>query len=855
MRILCAALLFCALRPAVAGDVYLIPFSHLDLFWAGTQEECLSRGNRIITRAIRVATEHPEFRFLVEDEAFVANYVETHGGSPDLAQLKRLVKEGRIEISPNWGGMQQSTPRAEALVRSLLYGKRYAQEVFGVDPPVVNMGDLPAYTSQYPQVLAESRVPYAVMTRMGPADSSLFFWKALDGSKVLTWNSLKGYTWGLFLTSDTMSEQQKRAKLQSDLADLKPTTKGPVLMHWGGDLRAVPADIVEQIAKFDQSSPERLVFATPAEYFRQAVKTPAIPEYSGEIPYGWWNILTSIVHLWTPAMSAADTLVTAEKFAAINYALGYANYPQQEFELLWKKVIEAFDHNNYGQGGDSGDARKLEYAELASIRGGEILREMERNIAERVRSPFPWSMPIVVFNPLGWQRDDVVRAHVSLYGDSTPRDTEAYRKAVRLVDEAGTPVPFYVEATGQTVSRSLELIFTARDVPSLGYKTYYIVPVEKPDVFPNASEVKLDNRAAGALGSDRLENEYYRVDIDRGTGRVTVFDKELNRVVAKDMEITAAEERASNTLSEEVPTGRVLDNEVRTVNVEENNGVRTVVRIHGNISGIPVTQRLSLYRGLKRLDLEDTVDWKAGRLVKIEQLFPYEHPDAKIQYGVSFGAISSDAVMRNSHPRQRDEVSKEAWERWRQMQDWVFAGTDEWGMTIAADHQVITLGDGAIRAGLFRGAYQSAKTTRQGKPYLLYVPPAGKYVFRYSLTSGKGDWRAAKSYRVGVDFNTPLSFFSPADDLSAKSLPPSQSFCSLEAPNLVVSALKKEESGPGVILRVFEIEGRSAETPVEFLGQRKSFQEVNLLEEAAGGGEQTLQARPYEIKNVKLSAH
>jgi hypothetical protein len=34
------------------NDVYVIPFSHLDLFWAGTREECLSRGNFIITKAV-----------------------------------------------------------------------------------------------------------------------------------------------------------------------------------------------------------------------------------------------------------------------------------------------------------------------------------------------------------------------------------------------------------------------------------------------------------------------------------------------------------------------------------------------------------------------------------------------------------------------------------------------------------------------------------------------------------------------------------------------------------------------------------------------------------------------------------
>jgi len=859
----CLALLCCS--PAASADevqaagdkpdVYVVPFSHLDLYWAGTREECLSRGNRIITKAVRMATRYPQFRFLLEDEVFVANYVETHQGSPELEQLKQLIKEGRIEISPKWAAILQNLPRGEAWVRNLVYGKRYAREVFGVDPLVANLGDLPGYTSQFPQILARSRVPFMVMTRMGPADKSLFYYKALDGSRALVWNTLKGYGWGTFITSKTIPDEQKRARFQKDLSDLRKTTDGPILMNWGTDLWAPADDLVEAIEAFNASAPARLIFATPTEFFRRAEKSPAIPETSGEIPHAWWNIFSSIVHLWPPAMAGTDTLITAEKFAAINYALGYADYPQ-EFEGLWKKVLEAMDHNNYGQGGDIGDARKLEYANLAAMRGGEILRDMLRNIAERVQSPIARSMPIVVFNPLSWKRDDLVRTHVSLYGDASPGDINDYRKGVRLVDEAGASVPFYIEQSSGTVSRALEIVFLARDVPSLGYRTYFVVPAEKPDAFPNTSELKLDADELNpkrTIGADLLDNEYYRVTVDRTTGAVTIFDKELSRTVAKDLEIMASEERGGNSLSVEEPSGRTIVNTVSRVEIEENNPVRTVVRIQGNIGGVPVMQKLFLYRGVKRVDLENTVDWKPGRLLKIEQTFPYEHPDAQIQYGIPFGAVSGSDFLPNSEPRAGDEIKKEFWKQWRQIQDWIFAGTAEWGLTVAADRQVMTLGPGVIRAGMLRGTYSPVGITRREKPFLLQLPPAGMYVFRYSLSSGKGNWAAAKSYRAGMALNNPLIPVSPADELSQKSLPPTQSFCSFEAGNLVVSALKKADLDAAVVLRVFEIEGSAVDTSVVFLNQKHGFQEVNLLEEEVrSGDQQTLSVRPHEIRTLKL---
>src|SRR6266699_6450173 len=52
---------------AATNDVFIVPFSHLDLMWAGTREECLSRGSRIIARAVQLARDHSDFRFLLED--------------------------------------------------------------------------------------------------------------------------------------------------------------------------------------------------------------------------------------------------------------------------------------------------------------------------------------------------------------------------------------------------------------------------------------------------------------------------------------------------------------------------------------------------------------------------------------------------------------------------------------------------------------------------------------------------------------------------------------------------------------------------------------------------------------------
>ncbi len=841
-------------------QVYVVPFSHLDLFWAGTREECLSRGNRIIARAIQIAEQHPEFKFLIESDNFLANFVETHSGTRELEALKRLVKEGRFEISPNWADIFQNMPDGEVETRNLIYGKEYARRVFGVNPRIMHPADIPGFDSQYPQILTRADVPFMVMSRMGPPDKALFDWSSPDGSKVLVWNELHGYGWGVHLGFHRDWTQKDTARLQSELEEAQKISPGPVYIPWGVDLWGPTDKLVTNVNALNRDFPSaHFVLATPQDFFKAVGRPEHLADLSGEIPMSWPHVIDSIVHLWQYSVPATNVLTTAETFATINYAKGYADYPQQEFEVLWKNLIESMDHNHDGQGGLIGDNRKKEYSKLAIIRGGEILRDMQRNIAERVKIPIPNSYPIVVFNGLGWERSGLVEAHVGLYGDVQPSDLGDFRKGLRLVDETGRAVPFYVEQTTDVISRSVELIFVAQGVPSLGYKSYYLTAAAQTESFPPTSDVQLDSdkdlkRPQRPLGEDVIENQFYKVTVDKATGGVTVFDKELNRDATKDMRIAGFEERGTNNIQPESDTGLTFPLSVNGTALEENNGVRSVLKIFGTIADIPIVQRLVLYRNLKRLDIWNSLDWKEPRYVRVEQLFPVQQPGTKMEYGVPYGANSLDNVMPGTGPHARDEIQREAWQKYRVIQGWVFAGTPEWGVTVSADHQLMRLENGLIQANMIRGQrYTSARINRGGELTSMHYPAKGHYVFKYSFSSGPGDWRAARSYQAGLNFNNPLIPVSVEDDISGKSLPPTHSFLSVQGDNLVVTALKKAEADGSVILRLYEIQGKKAETPILFLGKPKNFRETNLLEEDVGAADaKMLRLNPYQVKTVRL---
>ena len=640
---------------------------------------------------------------------------------------------------------------------------------------------------------------------------------------------------------------------------MRAAAGGPILMNWGSDLFA-PADrLVENLKLLNQDAAlAQFTFATPTDFFKRVANGPEAPQISGEIPSSWPTIPAAMLHMWQLAIPATNTLLAAEKFAAINYALGYADYPQAELDRLWQKLIESMDHNHDGQGGSIGDDRKIGYSQQVILQGGDILRERLRNIAERVEIPVAQSFPIVVFNAQGWERDDVVKAHVTLYGDVVPGEIGEYRKGVRLVDERGEDVPFHIEQYSENISRALELVFVAKGVPPLGYKTYYLTAAASPAATARAAEVKLDRdndvkEPRRPLGTDTMENEFYRVAVDKATGRVTVFDKGLGREVCKEMEIVGLEDRGGNNTTVERLTGRTIFNSINRTELEENSAVRAIIKITGQIADVPITQRLILYRGLKRLDLENTVEWKGPRFIRLEQLFPAP-PGATIHYGVPFGANAAKNIMPGAGPRTRDEIQKEAWEKYREIQSWISAGTPEWSLTIAADHQLVRLDEDLIRAEMIRGLrFTSVKVVRADEVASLQYPPPGTYVFNYSLSSGRGDWRAIRSERAGINFTQPLIPISVVDELSRKSLPPTRSFGSWQGENLVLSAVKKADQEAAIVLRFYESEGRAGATPVEFLGQRRSFQEVDLLEAGAGHREEeVLRVNPYQIKTIKL---
>ena len=107
----------------------------------------------------------------------------------------------------------------------------------------------------------------------------------------------------------------------------------------------------------------------------------------------------------------------------------------------------------------------------------------------------------------------------------------------------------------------------------------------------------------------------------------------------------------------------------------------------------------------------------------------------------------------------------------------------------------------------------------------------GDILFRYSITSHKGNWIEGRPRDFGWAVKNPLVSV-PVTGISRGNLPESMSFCQVDKSNVMLLTLKKAEDGEGIIIRLNETEGIDTEVNVTLpritIGK---VYETNLVEE------------------------
>ena len=831
--------------------VYLVPFSHLDLFWAGNREECLSRGAEIILTALRLLDKYPDYHFMIEAVNFLDYFCSAY--PEQLPALKRFVTEQRLEVCPARSIIYTQLPSGETLVRNYLYGREACERWFGFSGKTATLSDIPGITPQMPQITAKSGFSGLFLSHGCPPHTDRILYVAPDGTEQRAYAPIHyGRCRRLFDDAkdySTMCDGEEQIEAELGGMDY------PQLCQFGTDLYIVTESAVENFHRWNAEGHRPFLFTTPGKYFEQ--NFPADPKrVSGELPSLWPNVESSWPDLWPQDLQAENAMFLAEFFGALKPE----RHPAELLKQAWLWLLDSMDHNQGGIGGEPADTEKRGLKQTARMTAERIARETALLLAAAAPSPRPDCFPIVIFNRLSWRRQELVRARTTLYGRCLAKLETLHDNNFRLVDDSGAPVPFRLIRHLQRVADSVEVEFTA-DVPAFSSRSYFLEAAE-PERFEipfryDDGEVRDRSQPNTEAGSNILENQFFRLEIDRITGSVSLFDRQKERWLFLNAAMIGREEKRGDYVCNMPLSGRIMPATVRTIQLEESSPVVSRIAIRGTVYGMEYEQRLTLPAELPELEIENTIHWKCGNYVRIEQTFPFpDKTEYPVEYGVPFGKVCYPATIYDSGLRFQDIVTPERGnapdlqiERIRLVSQWVAFGTNDSAVTIGCDHRMWEFDRHEIRNCMVRGigyASGGVEILSDGTRRPQRRPPDGDYTSRYRI-------RAGFSPQCGWELNAPLYPVGVGRCIPGRAgdTPPpiTTALPDTTGTGVIGCNVKPAERIPGaIVVRLFETLG----IPAELRLPDGAWFETDLLENDPSPVGSPLKISPFEIKTLIL---
>ena len=170
-------------------SVSAIGHAHIDLAWLWPIRETRRKAARTFSTALMMLEKYPDYYFGASQPQLYEWVKEDY---PALYEkIKHWISKGRWEVQgAMWVEADTNISGGEALVRQLLYGKRYFRKEFNQDIRVLWLPDVFGYSGALPQILKKSGVDYFMTIKLSwniynKFPHHTFLWSGIDGSEVL----------------------------------------------------------------------------------------------------------------------------------------------------------------------------------------------------------------------------------------------------------------------------------------------------------------------------------------------------------------------------------------------------------------------------------------------------------------------------------------------------------------------------------------------------------------------------------------------------------------------------------------------------------------------------------------------
>ena len=838
-------------QPSSKDEVLIIPHTHWEGAVFKTREEYLQEGLPNILKALYLLKKYPDYRFVLDQMCYVRPFIERYPA--EMASFREMLAQGRLQIAGGTDTMHDNNmPSAESIVHQYLLGKSWFRERLGYDVTTGWGLDTFGHNAQMPQILRRAGMNSYWFQRgvSAPDTPSEFLWHGIDGTEIPAFWLPISYA---ALVNVPSNEPEFMSLLRGRFDSLTPFTHGRerVLMA-GADVWEPEEALPVMVDKFNRTTQSfHAKLALPSDFEAIVAKRSDRPVINGELNPVFQGIYSSRIDVKQAIRNLERLLTTAEKLDVVADVLGKPSRAQT-LEDAWEPLLfnETHDLTSGVMVDKVYEDSMQRYAQGRQEAEGLIRTSLDF-IQARINTAGK-GVPIMVFNTLGWSRSDIAEIDVSF------SDPKVQQFALFDADGKAVPIQFLkVLRNDDGAIRQAHVAFLARDIPALGYAVYHAVanvagPPGSPEAVHNTTREDQGN----------LENEFFRASFNLWNGDMTslVLKQDQWETLASPGNIIAREYDGGDfwELYGTLNGGRFtsMKKQILAPRAEYTQWSSDFVGGGGSVNTGPVFSefhithplgknqfgtRVRIYQGLKRIDISTELV-NQEELVRYRALFPTTIRNGKAMHEIPFGAI--ERPERQEFPAQ----------------NWIDYSDGAHGLSLINEGMPgNNVTDGKLMLSLMRSARLISYGFIGG-----YEPGVGsdtglgvgkKYTLHYSVIPHSGDWRSARPWRAGLEFNNPLI----VQTLAAHNgdLPAKWGLVEVSGADAVVSALKPSKGG-GAVLRVYEAAGQpSPHVRANWHAILGEVHEANLIEDSEGrvaAERESFQfdLKPYEIKTFKV---
>jgi hypothetical protein len=855
-----------------AGAIHSVAYSHGDLGY-GNYPHVLRTENRLenLFRAIQYCEETAgwptESQYRWQQEMAEPLPLFLGNCTPEqAAKLARYIREGRISIAATHATVLADRLNPESAARLFYLGGRLIPDLLETPPArIAIINDVIGVPWSLPIYCEAAGVPFLSL-----GHNTCGRCVEMESAPIVRWTGPAGT--GTVLAFGSVYNYHAVNKPAKELPGAVAADAGRITPNYlpvwlqGHDFSTTTMDMANAAKQWNVTGTPKVQMSTLEMYLdalstRQTTeKTPAVSKTG---PCQWMDQPISNARLFGRTRRAAERLSTAEKFSSVAMVAASGGYPWFDFTIGWHNLLSGFEHTcgaacwrcKDTEGWRHYETEQVEHEEegaVAASAADHTLNSALARLAAQIAATN--ADTIAVFNPLAQPRTDIVSIQ--------PAEALAGKALLAVDDTTGSasPCQWFDEKN---------LLFTAAEVPALGYRTFHLVQDKTP---------RPDNL-------NRMTNRFYEVRLDPITRCIaSLVDKELNRELVS----TNCAHAFAQYLYQwyDAPKGKPANwsQPPEDAHVTVDGGpVATVLRIRSKAEGVEwLEQTIFIYQAIKRIDFElrmdkkpsgrTLADYNANNLRGKESVFialPFDIPGFKAVYQTGGGGVAEPV---------RDQFTGTG-TAFYTAQHFADLSNDKFGVTVSPLDCALVEFDHPRSDALTRTRPEGEKYFEKKMEYpqrsFLYlylldnmfttnirVDQRGEQLFRWSIRSHAGGWQEGEADRFGEAVNQPL--LACRIKPQAGGLPAgARSFVSVSAPNVSISTIKLAEwNGDGFIVRMNETAGRTTDAVLKlpFFGPLTDASETTLTETDLGRPLQladqaiAVSLPPYGVKTLRVRA-